>query len=81
MTSNNVLDIVEQTVNDNQSKKFRLRVLRPDIRHEGRWWYVGVAPEKDDIRVYEYDRVLRRVEHIIERKHNINVLLVPAIPD
>jgi hypothetical protein len=81
MTENDVFSAVEKEVNANQPESFKLNVDRSGFRHEGNWWYILVQPDQAGIRAYEYDQALRRVEDNVEQHHNIQVLLVPVLPD
>lgn len=81
MSEDEVFTIVEQAVEANQPKKYHLNVLRGGMQNSGSWWYVIVLPDNSDIRAYDYSNRMAKIEHQIERQHNLNVLLVPNLPD
>ena len=81
MSDQDVLRLVTNKINANQPSKFRLTVFQGGIKHEGDWFYVAVSPDGSDIRVSDYNAVLVGVEDSIKNESQINVLLVPTLPD
>ena len=82
MNEGEILDLIEREVNARQPSNFRLSVDRRGVRHEGNWWYVVVQPDKSDIRASDYNALMTQVEDAIEdQTEDVNVLLVPALPD
>ena len=76
-----ILDLVQANLNENQPRDFRVEVDREDVRQDGRWWYVVVRPSDPEVRSYEFNQVLRKVEEKIEDEQHLHVLLVPALVD
>ncbi len=81
MNKNEMLELVEREVANRQPAGFRLSVSREGVRHEGRWWYVVVQPDRPDIRLTDYRDILSSVENAVEDQTDENLLLVPALSD
>jgi hypothetical protein len=75
-----VADIVTRHLLPHQPNDYKLAVS-DDIYRSGNWWYVVVQPDRPNIRVYDYNHIVQRVEDEIEDQEHIKVLLVPAMPD
>lgn len=81
MTSRQILDTVENTLERHQPVDYRIEMSRDGVRNDGQWWYVVVHPTKPDVRASEYTHALEQVENEIARDHGVNVLLVPTIAE
>lgn len=80
MSEKEVLDTVEEYVNRHQPSAYRLDVSRTDVRHDGDWWYVVVAPSQEDIRAREYSDIMEQIEDQLKAQRGLKVLLVPTQP-
>ena len=81
MNDNELLNLVEQELNLRQPNAFHLSVIRDAVRHDGNWRYIVVQPDRPNVRLSDYSRVLSAVEDAIEDDVEESVLLVPALPD
>lgn len=81
MNEQEFLDLIEAELEPRQPQGYRLNLNRDAVRHDGNWWYVVVKPDRNSIRVSDYNSVLAAVEEAIEDATDVNVLLVPALPD
>ena len=74
--------IQELLNNATKSFPFTLRVDRDAIRpDEEDWYYVVVAPDKGEVRAYDYVETLEIVENQLRAEGCEKIILVPALPD
>ena len=76
-----ILRLARQYLLPHQPVNYRLEVLDDGLREEDEWWYVLVRPDRDDVRAYDYYSRLAEAEISLRDEENLNVLLVPALPD
>ena len=81
MSENEILDKVAERLDQHQPTGYRVDVLRTGVRKEGDWWYVVVRPSKEDVKAYDYNRILQQAENELEDEDHLKVLLVPVLPD
>ena len=81
MTGAEILSRVQQRLAPHQPAKYALELV-PRVTHkEGQWWYVVVRPSLDDIQAADYNARVERIERDLKRLDNLNVILLPVVPD
>ena len=77
-----LLDLVEKEIAAHDKKDGNAyHVSKGKIRREGRWAFIVVYPEPEDMRAYDYAEFMGEVEEAVEKQTDIKLLLVPAMPD
>ena len=71
-------DLAQAVLDERQPVGYRIRVLADGMRQEDGWYYMPVQSE-DDCRSRDFYFALSEAETVIEERHNLHVLLVPAI--
>jgi len=64
-----------------QPLDYKLEVLPDGIKNEDDWWYVLVRPDRENVRAYDYYGRLAEAEISLRDEQNVNVLLVPVLPE
>ena len=77
MTKEQAIELVQRHLNRHQPPDYRLQVVESAIRHENDWWYVGVGPDRADVRRYDYYDRLAQVERELDDEENANISLMP----
>jgi len=81
MTGLEILSRVQQRLAPHQPAKYALELV-PKVTHkEGQWWYVVVRPSLDDIQATDYNARVEKIERDLKRFDNLNVILLPGVPD
>jgi hypothetical protein len=78
MTPQNVAGIVQAYLADRHPNGAQLNVLTDGIHQDQEWWYVPVAPDREQDRRYEYYETLGEVEREIQAKEGLIILFIPA---
>ncbi len=76
-----IIDLVKERLIPHQPAKYSLDVL-PDVAHkEGQWWYVVVSSSRSDVSAADYQARIEKVERDMKKMDNVNVVLLPVVPD
>jgi len=51
------------------------------IKKDDDWWYVLVRPSRDDVPPYDYYSRLAEAEVSMRDEEDLNILLVPVLPE
>jgi hypothetical protein len=81
LTVDEVVNLARQYLAPRQPRDYRLEVLPDGTRQEDDWWYVLVRPNRDDVRAYDYYDRLAEAEVALRDEQDVNVLLVPVLPE
>ena len=86
MKKQEVIELVKRHLDNHQPNDFKLSVVPEATREEDDWWYVGIKPNRQIRRQYDYYNVLAEVELEIEdefetKNPELNILLVPVSAD
>ncbi len=58
-----------------------IEVAREAVRRQDDYWYVPVRPSAQPPKIYEYYETLAEVEATLEENEQLQVFLVPIIPE
>lgn len=58
-----------------------MEVLEDRVRRERTWWYVPIQPSHSIENISRYYELLAEVEEELLEERNLDVLLVPTLPD
>ncbi len=76
-----IINLVQERLIPHQPAKYALEVV-PDVAHkEGQWWYVVVRSTQPDISASDYQTRVEKIERDIKKMDNVNVVLLPVVPD
>lgn len=81
LSDNDVVVIVRRYLEPNQPQDYRLEVMPDGVKKDGDWWYVLVRPDRNDVRAYDYYDRLAESEVTLRDEEQLNVLLVPVLPE
>ncbi len=79
-TDTDILEVVQRYLARHQPASYQIQITPDQVRHDGNWWYVVVAPSHMDINTSDYFRYLEATEEELSAQENLNVLLVPVLP-
>ncbi|MCC6444550.1 MAG: hypothetical protein IT210_13980 [Armatimonadetes bacterium] len=80
-TEKAIAEAVRQRIKDRHPGGVNLEVLDKEIRLDEGLWYVPILPSAQPPRTFEYYEILSEVEVDIQEQENVDVLLIPALPD
>ena len=81
MTGTEIISLVQKRLAVHQPSKYALEMV-PRVTHkEGQWWYVVVRPSLDDIQAADYNARVEKIERDLKKMDNLNVILLPVVPD
>ncbi|HEY8746413.1 MAG TPA: hypothetical protein VIM11_00455 [Tepidisphaeraceae bacterium] len=81
LTETEVVDLVRRYLQPHQPNDYRLDVLVDGIKKDDDWWYVLVRPSRDDVPPYDYYSRLAEAEVSMRDEEDLNILLVPVLPE
>jgi hypothetical protein len=81
MTEQKVLQLVREQMRLHHPGGVSLDIGPDPIRYENDCWYVPVLPSAQPPKMYEYYEALAEIEATLEEEQDIQVLLVPIIPE
>jgi hypothetical protein len=81
MTEEKVVELVHDQLRKHRPGGVRLEIGPGPIRFQNDCWYVPVLPSAQPPKMYEYYEALAEVEATLEEQFDIQVLLVPVVPE
>lgn len=81
LTKKKVLDIVSQRMRKARLGTITFEVLNDEIKRRDDVWQLPVLPSAQPPTMFQYYEVLAEVEQDLLEKHDLNVRLIPALPD
>jgi hypothetical protein len=81
MNEERVLQLVREQLELHHPGGITLDVVPDGLRRQDEYWYVPVRPSAQPPKTYEYYEVLAEVESTLEENEQLQVLLVPIIPE
>lgn len=76
-----IVNLAKKYLDRHQPTDYRLVIVPDAIQRDDDWYYVVVEPSRNDIRSYDYSARLAEAELELQERENVNVLLVPALPN
>ncbi len=76
-----IVALAQKYLEPHQAPDYRMEVEADSIQQDDDWYYVVVIPSRYDIRSYDYSARLAEAELDLQEKEQLNVLLVPALPN
>jgi len=76
----NIVARIREYFENEEAKKFGLRMLEEEIEHSGSWWHIPVLSGMPNINAFDYAPVLNRIEEEFDNQ-GTNVLLIPDITE
>ena len=81
MNEERLLQLVREQLKLHRPGGVTLEVVPEGLRRQDEYWYVPVRPSAQPPKTYEYYEVLAEVESALEENEQLQVLLVPIIPE
>ena len=81
MTEEQVIELVREQLRNHHPGGVTLSVVPEGIHRQAEYWYVPVLPSAQPPRMYEYYEVLAEVESTLEESNQLQIWLVPMVPE
>ncbi len=81
LTKKKVLDLVSKQLRKAQLGNITFDVLNGEIVKREHAWHLPVRPSAQPPTMFQYYEVLANVEADLLEKHDLNVWLIPTVPD
>lgn len=81
MTQDRLVELVRDQIEQYHPGGVTLAVVPEDVRQRDGIWYVPVLPSVQPPKMYEYYEVLAEVADTLEENEQIQIWLVPIIPE
>jgi hypothetical protein len=81
MDRERIVQLVSEQLQRHHPGGVTLQVEPEGVRQRDAYWYVPVRPSAQPPKVFEYYEVLAEVEATIEENEQIDVFLVPVVPE
>jgi hypothetical protein len=76
-----VAQVVRDYIRDRHPGGVTLEVVEDGVHKIDHWWRVPVRPSSQPPHTFEYYDALAEVESEIQEDKQLNILLVPTLPD
>ena len=76
-----VAKVVREYIRDRNPGGVTLDVIDEEVVKIDYWWRVPVRPSKQPPHAFEYYDTLAEIESEIQEDKQLNIILVPAIPE
>ncbi len=76
-----IIALARRYLAKHQPADYQLEIDRDSVMQDEDWYYVVVSPSRNDVRSYDYSARLAEAELDLQEEQNVNVLLVPTLPD
>jgi hypothetical protein len=81
LTKQKVLDLVNQRLRKARLGTITFEVPNDEIKRRDDSWHLPVLPSAQPPTMFQYYEVLAEVEQDLLEKHDLNVRLIPTVPD
>ena len=81
MTEKEVLKFVRERLKTQPLEGITIEVMDEGIERQGQYLYIPVQPSIQPEHTFAYYDVLAEIETDLSMDHNVNILLVPTLPE
>ena len=81
MTEKEILEFVRNRLKTQPLEGITIEALEERIERQGQYLYIPVQPSAQPEHTFAYYDVLAEIETDLSMDHNVNVLLVPTLPE
>jgi hypothetical protein len=76
-----IAQVVRDHIRDRHPGGVNLEVIEEGVQKIDYWWHVPIRPSVQPPHTFEYCDALAEVESEIQEDKQLNILLVPALPE